>query len=425
MQPELHREPLWTRSFLAITGCSFLLFLNLQMLLSSFPAFVKGELQGGDVAVSLVTSVFALSAIASRFMTAALMRKISRDKLLLAGLLLSVLTTAFYSIAESVPSLLVLRILYGIGFGMASTILPTLVSQIIPARRMGEGIGYFGLSTSLAMSIGPMIGINIMNNYGFGALTAAGTAVVCFMVPILLAFKLIKWTAKPDRQRGGGSGVVARSGGVNRSLWFPAFLNVQLSITYSGLLSFIVLYGEFAGLTQVGLFFLFNAATIVLVRPLSGKLFDRRGPVLVLIPAGSFVTASMLLLSYSHGLPMLVASALLYGLGFGAIQPTLQAWMLRCSTKERYGEANSMFYNSTDFGVAIGALLLGAVATATDYAVMYRFSAGIMVLFVLLFSVSAALRVMKERRQRSNASHLLMTKMKSFDHQPDGEYDLE
>lgn len=387
MQQEKQLEPLWTKSFISISVCSFLLFLNLQMLLSSFPAYVKDDLDAGNVAVSLVTSVFALSAIASRFMTAALMRRISRDRLLLAGLLLAGFTTAVYSLSSSVGSLLALRIGYGIGFGMASTILPTLVSQIIPARRMGEGIGYFGLSTSLAMSIGPMIGMNIMDKLGFGTLTIAGTAALAISLPILFVSKIVSLSS--------GAGVPShteavslKSDGFNHMLWFPAALNVLLSITYSGLLSFILLFGDFAGLEQVGLFFLFNAVTVVLIRPISGRMFDRKGPVLVLIPAGLSVAISMLVLSYSHSLLMLIIAALLYGLGFGAIQPTIQAWMLRSSSKEQYGAANSMFYNSTDFGVAIGALLLGAVASATDYAVMYRCSALIMVLFVLLFTAS-------------------------------------
>ncbi|MNE35871.1 putative 3-hydroxyphenylpropionic transporter MhpT [compost metagenome] len=161
----------------------------------------------------------------------------------------------------------------------------------------------------------------------------------------------------------------------------------MLSITYSGLLSFIALFGDFVNLEQVGLFFLFNAITVVIIRPISGRLFDRRGHAAVLIPAGALVAASMLVLSYTTTMPMLVVSALLYGLGFGAIQPTLQAWMLRSSAPEQYGTANSLFYNATDLGVAIGAVILGAISSVTNYAVMYRYSAGFMVLFVIVYVV--------------------------------------
>lgn len=385
MHLEEQQGKLWTKSFVSLTICSFLLFLNLQMLLSSIPAYVKNEFQAGDLLVSLVTSVFAVSAILTRFLTAALLRKYSRNALLFIGLVIAAIVTAIYVFAGSVGTLILMRAGYGVGFGIASTILPTLVSQIIPLRRMGEGIGYFGLSTSLAMSIGPMIGLNVMERSGFGTLTAVGTVTVALIIPILVLTRSIPPLppVKPE------SSVESpkRPAPFNRKLVFPALLNVVLSITYSGLLSFIALFGEFVHLDQVGLFFLFNAVTIIMIRPISGRIFDRRGHAAVLIPAAVCVVASMTVLSFTTALPMLILSALLYGLGFGAIQPTLQAWMLRSSTPEQYGSANSMFYNSTDFGVAIGAVILGAIASATDYAEMYLYSAGFMVLFIILYLI--------------------------------------
>ena len=76
------QERLWTKSFISLTICSFLMFLNLQMLLSTFPAYVKNEFHAGDFQVSLVTSVFAASAIIARFLTAGLIKSVPRDKLL-------------------------------------------------------------------------------------------------------------------------------------------------------------------------------------------------------------------------------------------------------------------------------------------------------------------------------------------------------
>lgn len=397
------RPPLWTRSFIGLSIGFFLLFLNLQMLLSSFPAYVRNEFQADDLHVSLVTSVFAISAIAARFMTAALMKRLPHIGLLLAGLLLAALTTALYSLAGAYGSLLALRVGYGIGFGMASTVLPTLVSRIIPVRRMGEGIAYFGLSTSLAMSIGPSIGLNVMKHAGFATLTVYGLVAAALILPMLWLSRRSNHSRQaqqslqpqqsnqsPQPQRPAGT---SGQTGFNRKLLFPALLNTLLAITYSGLLSFLALFGDDVGIAQVGLFFLFNAVTIILVRPFSGRLFDKKGHSAVLIPAGLFVAASMLLLSHAHAMPMLIAAALMYGAGFGAIQPTIQAWMLRVSSPEQYGTANSMFYNTTDFGVAIGAILLGAISSATGYAVMYRYSAACMTLFVVLgvlqFAISA------------------------------------
>lgn len=387
MQKEQQQTPLWTRPFISLTICFFLLFLSLQMLLSSFPAYVKDEFHTGNIQASLVTSVFALAAILSRFATAPLMQYVARIKLLVAGLVIAAATTALYATAGSFAMLLSLRIGYGIGFGMASTILPTLVSRIIPLRRMGEGIGYFGLSTSLAMSIGPSIGLNVMKQAGFLPLTMIRMITSLVIFPVLWLSRSKRTYATEDQVKPDQQAIPPTSKAkprFNRKLLFPVLLNVFLSITYSGLLSFLALFGDFVHIKQVGLFFLFNAITIILVRPFSGRIFDRYGHASVLIPSGLFVTASMLVLSNTHAMPMLIVSALLYGAGFGAIQPTIQAWMLRSSKPEQYGMANSMFYNSTDFGVAVGAILLGAISSVTNYSVMYGFSAGIMAIFVIL-----------------------------------------
>ncbi|GIP32203.1 MFS transporter [Paenibacillus sp. J2TS4] len=392
LEPE---SRLWTKSFIALTICSFLLFLNLQMLISAFPAYVKNEFQAGDITVSLVTSVFAASAIATRFLTAALMRIVHRNVILFVGLAVYALTSVLYIMAESIGSLLVMRVVYGIGFGMSSTIIPTLVSQIIPIRRIGEGIGYFGLSSSLAMSIGPVIGLNVMRELGFNTLAIVGAVTVLLILPILLLTRSIP-PAPPRQPEGTGTGP-NKSRSFNTKMIFPALLNVLLAITYSGLLSFIALFGESVHLEQVGLFFLFNAFTIIIIRPISGRLFDSRGHAAVLIPAAISVIASLIVLSYTTSLLLLIVSALLYGLGFGAIQPTIQAWMIRSSTREQHGMANSMFYNSTDLGVAVGALMLGAISTVSSYAAMYRYSAGFMILFLVVYIMTQWVSAKKSR----------------------------
>ncbi|MNR56440.1 hypothetical protein D3C85_1770180 [compost metagenome] len=74
--------------------------------------------------------------------------------------------------------------------------------------------------------------------------------------------------------------------------------------------------------------------------------------------------------------------------------------MLRSSSPEQYGMANSMFYNSTDLGVALGAILLGAISSVTNYAVMYRYSAGIMALFVVLGGLQYVMAVRRVRYKR-------------------------
>lgn len=384
-QPTMDITPrLWTKQFITLSLASFLLFINLQMLLSSFSMHIKGNLDAGDIYVSLSTSVFAATAIVARLLTAKWLKQWSKEIILTFGLIIAAVSTALYILPGTIAPLLLLRALYGLGFGIGSTIIPTLVSQIIPAKRMGEGIGYFGLSTSLAMSVGPAAGLSIMKNFNFTTLALIGAVIIVLIFPLLISSKAYSFGAASfKRQTQSEVSTKQWNKMLVFPIYFPAILNILLSITYSGILSFIAVYGDQLQLSQVGIFFLFNALTILLVRPIAGKIFDKKGPVIVLIPAACFVVISMLVLSYTTSMGVLIASALLYGIGFGSIQPTLQAWMLKAADRKDHGTVNSMFYNATDIGVSLGAIILGVIATASSYAVMYRLSSLTMVIFIV------------------------------------------
>jgi Arabinose efflux permease len=384
-------DKLWSKSFVTLTVSYLLLFLSLQMLLSPFPTYAKEQFHPDNFTLSLVTSLFALAAIVTRFATAALLRKVHRNVILFAGLVLAAIATILYPFASSMTSLLVLRALFGIGFGMTSTIIPTLVSQIIPKKRTGEGIGYFGLSTSIAMSLGPMIGLSVIKQFNFTTLAMIGTIVLILIIPLLLATRSIpKQPAKsaPSPSVHAATADDRSAGSSTARMMVPAVLNVLMSVTYGGILGFIALYGAQNHIEQIGLFFLFIVFTVLVIRPISGKLFDRRGPMLIVIPGALVVIASLLILSYAHSLPLVIVSALLYGLGFGAIQPTTQAWMLREAAPHQVSFANSLYYNTIDLGVAAGSMLLGIVASATSYSAMYRYAAVAMVIFMLVYLIS-------------------------------------
>lgn len=365
-------ERLWTRSFIILTLCNLLLFTGLQMTLSTLPAYAEGSLHASSVQVSLVTSLFALSAIASRLFSAKAMEKGGRNLLIFLGLAVSLAAVGGYYFAGNITVMLLLRMLFGIGFGMASTAFPTMASDVIPIRRMGEGMGYFGLSTSLAMSAGPLIGLSLLQGPGFGSLLLGTAAALALIFP--LGFRLARSLPAQHKEPAALPTAAGSGAGAYRRLFLPCVLNFLLSISYGGLLGFLALYGTERHLQHVAYFFLFNAVAIVIIRPLSGKIYDRFGPAALLIPGSLFIMGGLLLLSFASTTAALFPAALCYGIGFGSMQPALQTWMIQSVEPRQRGLANGMFFNSLDLGVAIGSMLLGAVALFTSYAVMYRYS---------------------------------------------------
>ncbi len=443
---------LWTKEFLVLTACNLLVFLNLHMILSSLPLYMREHFNAGDFYVSLCTSLMALSAIVSRLFSAKALELGKRNIILFGGLAIALLGTVGYYFSASIIALLVMRVIFGFGFGMYSTTFPTMVSDIIPRNRMGEGMGYFGLSTTISMSMGPLIGMWIEKQYGFTPLVVLGSLFIMILFP--LAYSLIsgkhrakesdhsqmqrksvasiqKSTIQADSQASANPATTAASqhdssiqgaqptnttsaqatttprktSSFERKLLLPSLLNFLMSVTYGGLVSFIALFGSEAHIANPGYFFLFNALAVILIRPFSGKLYDRFGPKALLVPGAILLIVGLLLLSMAHSTLGLLASALCYGLGWGALQPTMQTWMIQVVNPHQRGMANGMFLNSLDLGVALGAMILGTIASATSYTSMYRYS----VIFIVLYIVIGAIYMVRAKKtpaQQSPSIHI-------------------
>ncbi|WCK53404.1 MFS transporter [Aneurinibacillus sp. Ricciae_BoGa-3] len=392
---EQQSQKLWTGNFIVLTICNLLLFLNLQMTLPTFPSYVKETFHANNLTVSLVTSLFAIAAIISRVYAGGALQKGKRNQILLIGLCIAALSTAGYYWCGAVSSLLLLRIGFGIGFGMTSTTFPTMVSNIIPAKRIGEGMGFFGLSTSLAMSIGPMIGLALLGSYGFHTLVIAATLITFIIFPLA---HTVRNLPSPREEHASVQVAGKRRKIIDKKILLPFFLNFMLSVTYGGLLSFLALFGKEVHISNVGNFFLINALAVLLIRPFSGRIFDRKGHIAVLIPGAVLVILGLISLSYSTSMGRLMLSAVFYGLGFGILQPSIQAWMIKEVSPGERGMANGMFINSIDLGVAVGSMLLGVIASAIGYMVMYRISALFMIIFLIvyIFAVRAQFRHTKK-----------------------------
>ncbi|CAM3293254.1 MFS transporter [Brevibacillus invocatus] len=381
---EEHPERLWTKDFILITLSNLLLFTTVQMQATTLPAYVKETYHSNDFVASLVIMLFNICAIVSRMYTGEAIKTKRSKVLAFLGLMIAGLAMIGYFFSATITLLIALRAVFGVGFGLGSTTFATLASNSIPPRRIGEGMGYFGLSVSLALALGPIVGITLLNEYGFTIMVIAAVGMVAIALPLLFSTRSqpVPVLQNPELQAKG----LGRF--FDRKILLPTVLNTLLAITYGGLMSFLVLFGKEANLANVSWYFFCNAITILLVRPLSGKLFDRKGPIAVL-PLGALLSGTgLMILSFTDNNYLLFTSAAFYGLGYGFIQPAIQAWMVKVVSPEQRGMANAVFLSTIDLGIGIGSLLLGIIITYSSYSIMYRWSAIFMLLFLVIYFVS-------------------------------------
>jgi MFS family permease len=356
------------------------LSFSFQMLLPTLPVLVT-QRGGDELAVGLVLSIFTVSALLVRPFAGQLLDTVGRRQMTILGLLIFILCVAGYYWMAAITAILVVRFLHGIGWGITTTAYGTLAADLIPPARRGEGMGYFGLSANLGMALAPSIGIWLIHSYGFGLLFTVSSV---FAVLALLLSQFVRFPS-PVATPAGQEKPSFWSGLFEKNALFPSLLVLFFGVTYGGIASFITLFGTEAGIANVGVFFFANAGMMMILRPFSGILFDRRGPAWVLLPGAIFTGIGLFLLSHATTTSALILAAIFYGAGFGSIQPTLQAWTINRVAPQRRGAANGTFYSAFDLGISIGAMLLGAVAKATSYAVMYRTSLVFIAMFLLVF----------------------------------------
>ncbi|MEC0090995.1 MFS transporter [Paenibacillus macquariensis] len=369
-------ERLWTKNYIMLTITALLLFSGFYLLMPTLPMFIQ-QLGGSESQVGFIIGVFTISAVIFRPIVGGLMDRYGRRAFIISGLLFFVITMYFYDWVTGVVFLIVLRILHGISWAIATTSIGTAVTDVIPQSRRGEGMGWYGLAMTLGMALGPILGLWVATSYSFHNLFLLCTvlALIAFILAFAIKTPVVQFTSKKPISF------------FEKTVLPLAIVTFFLSFTFGGVTTFLPL---FAAKIQVnaGTFFLVYACTLIVIRPLTGKLSDKYGVGRIIVPALITLIAALLVLTMTKGLVGLLITAILYGIGFGSAQPALQVAILRLAPPEKSGVANATFFTAFDLGVGLGAILLGFVSQLMGYQMLFIVCAAsglISLLFFILF----------------------------------------
>lgn len=111
-------------------------------------------------------------------------------KVLYVGLGIYLISTALYFYIPNLIVLDTIRFINGFAYGITSTATSTIVASVIPKARRGEGINYYGLSTSLAAAIGPFLGIFLLSLTEFVLLAiCVGLVILCVIAALSMKYE--------------------------------------------------------------------------------------------------------------------------------------------------------------------------------------------------------------------------------------------
>mgnify|MGYP001946076651 CR=1 FL=1 len=349
---------------------NFLLFVSFYTLMVTLAMYSIKQFQVSGSIAGLASSIFVLGAVIVRPIAGNLLAKVGRKKLLLFGLALFLFFTLLYFPIDRIGWMLVTRFIHGFAFGISTTATGTIVVDVIPASRRGEGMGYFATSNNLAMAIGPFLGLITMQYFSDDTIFIVATFISIFAILSALLIKVKEPAAKPvqseQREKFQWSDYFERA-------VFPISLfMLVLGIANSSILSFISAYAvEIDLVDAASFFFVMYAVFLLMSRPFTGRSYDMRGENSVMYPSILLFAIGLVALSQaSNGFMLLVAGAII-GVGFGTLQSSAQTIAVSQVPHHRVGLATSTFFVFYDFGMGIGPFLLGYVMQITGFRGLY------------------------------------------------------
>jgi len=336
-----------------------------------FPLFITGH-GGGRQDIGIIMGCFALASAACRPWVAEMIDRWGRKRSYSIGCALMVLMPLLHlpfhgPLSSFYLPLLLLRIAHGIGLAICFTAVFTFIVDLIPEKRLNEGIGMFGTSGLIGLAIGPAIAEPIMKNFGDSAffLTASSLALLGLLLHLPVK----------DQHREQGR---APAGSVS----FFTLLKQRKQLVCGGLAllfgfglaatgSFVAPFAEERNLSFISFYYIAYSCAAVGIRFLAGKLADRLGEQLI-IPWGLVIAASgLLLLPLVTGNLLLLAVGFLFGLGHGLLFPSLNAMAVRNEPYALRGKITGIFTGGIDAGAFGGSLILGEIGELAGFPALF------------------------------------------------------
>ncbi len=382
------KDKLVTLSYCYILAANFLLYFGFYLLMPILPFYLTEVFNVDNAIMGVILSCYTIAALCIRPFSGYLLDTFQRKPLYLLAFFIFTCSFAGYLFASTLTIFIMIRIIHGLSFGMVTVAGNTVVIDIMPSSRRGEGLGYYGLTNNTAMSIGPMVGLFLHNIYPYE------TIFLCALASCTIGFIMAIIVRTPVKEP-----VKREPISLDRFILLkgiPAGIVLLLfSIPYGMTSNYIAMYAKQIGITaETGLFFTFMAIGMAVSRIFSGKQVDK-GKITQVIFTGMCIISVCFFILYgcsyvvgwnkSVGTTIFFGIALFLGVGFGIMFPAFNTLFVNLAPHNQRGTATSTYLTSWDVGIGSGMLLGGYISQVSTFRAAYLFGAVLTVFSIIYF----------------------------------------
>ena len=393
--PVIAQERLWNRTFILCLFNNLFLFTYYFALLAVLPIYIMKNLGGTVEQAGLALTLFLVSSIAIRPFSGLIIQKIGKKLSFRGSEFFFVIFAFSYLWIDSMWSLLVIRFLHGIWFSVLTTVAVPIANDFIPESRKGEGMGYYVMSTNLGVVFGPLLALTVMQFSNFTVLFAILSVLMALGFIFCLCIRV--QDQKPQLASISQNKKLTLHDVIETKVIPVGLVALLTAFSYSSVMSFITAYSEVKHLlAYTSLFFIVFAFSMIIVRPLVGRMYDQRGPSSVIYPSFILFAIGLVIVSFLSNQWVLWISAVFIGMGYGTLFPCLQTIAIQSVNKERMGHAISTFFTLFDLGLAVGSVIMGICIAWVGFQSTYILCAVVILITLFIYKTTVVPTFMKK-----------------------------
>ena len=357
---------LYTKDVKLVLAASFF-YLMSPMLINPVIAGFASSIGASSILAGVVAGLMNLTSLLLRPLAGNLTDRVSKYHLTFVGGILILIASLGYSVTDNVALIMVCRVINGLGYTLCSVCMATWMASLLPADRIGSGMGIYGLANALGMAIGPAVSVYLYEHYSYQSVFWLAAA---FSILMLIAIQFVgnRSVPSPAYQENKPHGLRL----VQPKVVPVAIILMLFSLPYFATQTYIVSYiahRHFA--VPAGVFFPVYAVILLVMRIVLRDAFDH-------VPFKKFIwiclgcnLLGLIGLTDLSNWFMLIVGAFGLAAGYGLMFSICQAKALTLVPESDHGLANSTFYIGVDLGMSLGPMLAGVITTVLPWAWFY------------------------------------------------------
>jgi len=362
----------------------FMAMIGLGIISPIIPNYAS-DLGATGIYIGLIYSSFSLSRAILQTPIGRLADTHSKKKIITAGLALYAIVSIAYTYADSPETLILIRILHGVGSSMMMPVAMAYGINLTPAGEEGKYMGYMNTALFTGFGAGPFIGGYIYENYS--------TRIVFNTMTVMIAISLILTQLfVPDEETLGTNKktnpVPIRKILANKTLSSILIYRAVNALGRGTIMSFLPIFAvQILGLSGTSIGVILSAGIFLnafLQTPM-GILADRYNRKNLLITGGLIASAGYIYMVQTNTLTQIFLARIIVSIGGALSLPAVTAIIAEEGREFGSGSTVGVFNTAMSIGQIIGPVFSGLLLDLYGMGSVFYFSGLISFTSVLAF----------------------------------------